>query len=181
MRKNAFTLIEALVVLTVLSLLSVLFVDIFFRTLRGNSKAQVEGVIKQNGQSALETMDKIIRGADKVICPLPDILSDALVVQKNDSFIRFKFFSPMISINGFIFQDDIEDCGAAFAANSIPLTNTDSTNGASVLWGYFLRNTKPGYKDLITIIFSVGPGINIPPTLTDAIDPVQFNTTVELR
>lgn len=180
--RNAFTLVELLVVLTIVSTLSVIFVEVFFRNLRGGSKTQIVGVLKQNGQTAMEVMDKIIRTSDKVICPLANSQLDTLVVQKEGQYIRFKFNPPTSSppANGFISQDSVGDCTSPLSS-STSLTNTNSTNGASVLSGSFSLNSSPGYKNLVTISFQIGPAVNIPKTLTDTAEPIRFNTTVELR
>lgn len=178
--KRGFTLIEVLVVLGILSILSVLFVEIFFRSLKGNNKAQLLGIVKQNGQVALETMDKIIRNSDKVICPPPNTPSDTLVTQKDKSYIRFRFNSPTPSANGFISQDSGSDCVSALSGY-ISITNTDINNGVSVILGTFSRDTQPTEADLVAIDFSVGPAINIPKTLTDTLKPINFTTSVQLR
>lgn len=182
MKKNAFTLVEMLIVLGILSILSVIFVEIFFRTLRGGNEAQILGVMKQNGQAALETMDKIIRNSDEVICPPANSSGDTIVIQKNAGFFRFRFVPPTTTppANGFIAQDNVSDCISALS-NAVSLTNQNTTNGASVLSGTFTLNSKPSFKDLVTITFNIGPAVTTPKTLTDTIDPVRFSTTVQLR
>lgn len=182
MKKSGFTLVELLIVLTVVSLVSVIFVEIFFRTLRGGNKAQTVGVLKQNGQVAMEEMDKIIRSSDRVICPPANATLDTLVVQKGSQIIRFRFNPPATSppTNGFISQDSVGNCASALS-NPTSLTNQNTINGASVLSGSFSLNSKPGSRDLVTINFQIGPAVLGPKTLTDTADPVRFNTTVELR
>lgn len=183
MKRSGFTLVELLIVLALVSILSVVFVEIFFRTLRGGNKAQIVGVLKQNGQVALETMDKIIRNSDKVICPNSNSSSDTLVLQKGADYIRFRFVPPTLSptaANGYVAQDNVGDC-ASVLANSTSLTNQNITNGASIISGSFTRNSQLPFKDLITINFDIGPTVTTPKTLTDTVDPVKFNTTVELR
>lgn len=180
MRKNGFTLVEMLIVLGILSILSVIFVEIFFRTLRGGNEAQILGVIKQNGQVALETMDKIIRNSDKVVCPQANSSADTLVVQKKTIFFRFRFNPPTVSANGFISQDNVSDCTSPLS-NAVSLTNQNITSGVSVLSGSFSRNSVSSFKDLVTISFNMGPAVNIPKTLTNTLDPIKFNTSVVLR
>lgn len=181
--RNGFTLVEILIVLSILSILSIIFVQIFFRSLRGSSKAQILGIVKQNGQSALDSMDKSIRTADKIVCPSTNQVSDTLVLLKDADFIRFKFNAPKTAplANGFISQDNERDCTSALALNYTSLTNTHITNGASVLSGSFLVNSKQGFSDLVAISFQIGPGISIPKTLTDIIDPIKMSTSVSLR
>lgn len=174
---------EILIVLSILSILSVIFIQIFFRSLRGSSKAQILGIVKQNGQSALDTIDKTIRTADKVICPVANQASDTLVLLKDADFIRFRFNTPRINplSNGFISRDNEGDCTSSLALNYTSLTNTHTTNGASVLSGTFVVNSKQGYSDLVAVSFQIGPGVAIPKTLTETIDPIKMNTSVSLR
>lgn len=181
--RNAFTLVEILIVLSILSVLSVMFVQIFFRTLRGGNKAQIIGIVKQNGQSALETVDKAIRSADRIVCPSTNQISDSLVLQKDADFTRFRFNAPKSSplANGFISQDNVADCTSNLGLNYTSLTNTHITNGASVLSGSFTLNSKQGFSDLVTISFNIGPAVSTPKTLTDTIDPIKISTTVSLR
>ena len=84
MIKKGFTLVEILVVIAILSVLGVLILTIFTRTLRGSNKSQIIGKIKQNGQSVLEQMDKTVRNSDKVVC----VISSNLVVVKNGIYTR---------------------------------------------------------------------------------------------
>lgn len=182
MKKNGFTLIEVLIVLGILSILSVIFVEIFFRTLRGGNQAQILGVVKQNGQAALETMDKIIRSSDEVVCPAANSSGDTIVIKKDAGAFRFRFVPPttLPPTNGFIAQDNVSDCASPLS-NAVSLTNQNTTNGASILSGTFSRNSRPSFKDLVTISFNIGPAVQTPKTLTDTLDPVKFNTSVVLR
>ena len=58
---SGFTLPELLVVIAVLSLLGILSLTIFIRSLRANNKSQILLTIKQNGQTAMNTMSKAVR------------------------------------------------------------------------------------------------------------------------
>lgn len=106
--KKGFTLVELLVVMAIMALFGTLLLTIFTNTLKGSNKSQVIGVIKQNGQSVLETMDKTIRNADKVVCDSVD--KKSLVVVKNGVYTRYSFIAPApVSspiVNGFIKQDN---------------------------------------------------------------------------
>lgn len=98
--QKGFTLVEMLVVMSVLSIVSVLILNIFTKTLRGGNKTQIIGAIKQNGQSVLEIMDKTVRNSDSVICPGftsstdDTATSDTLVVIKDGVYTRFKLSVP---------------------------------------------------------------------------------------
>lgn len=108
--KKGFTLVEILVVIAIVSVLGVLILTIFTRTLRGSNKSQIIGKIKQNGQSVLETMDKTVRDSDDVVCPVITspatvVTSDSLMVIKNGIYTRYRFILPG-TVNGLIQQDN---------------------------------------------------------------------------
>lgn len=202
---NGFTLVEIAVVMAIVAIVGLMMLVIFTNTLRGSNKAQVLAAIKQNGQAVLENMDKTIRGADDVICPGNLVNSGpTLVIVKNGTYTRYRFIAPAPG-NGLIQQDNpakqpvgsrVETesefdsrvcclaglCGVNDPMTQIAiLTDTNSQSGVSVLSGSFTRNIQPGFKDNITVSFVLGPGVEAPPIVAGKIDPVTFQTTVQLR
>lgn len=105
MKQKGSTLMELLVVMAVLAIAGTFIFNIFTSTLRGNNKTQVIGVIKQNGQAVLETMDKTVRNADNVVCPYflspADTIahSNTVVTVKDGIYTRFRFIPPTNNIN----------------------------------------------------------------------------------
>lgn len=65
---NGFTLIEALVSIVIIGVIGTVTVGILSQTFQTNTKTQLLSTIKQNGQSALNFIDQVIRTADTVIC-----------------------------------------------------------------------------------------------------------------
>lgn len=71
------------------------------------------------------------------------------------------------------------------------LTDTNSKTGVSVKCivsdctvnppPVFVRNRSAGFKDQLTIQFSLAPGVDVPAAISDQIDDVTFKTTVQLR
>lgn len=188
---RGFTLVEILVVMAIMAIVGTIMVGIFSNTLRGSSKSQILAAIKQNGQAVLDNMDKVIRDADGVVCAS----SDTLAIVKNGRYTRFRFILSNVQAltpNGFIQQDspapgsDINSflntvCTDISLAGAIFLTDTNPQSGVSVTSGSFSRNQQPGYKDSVTVSFTLGPGTGIPPGLADQIDDVIFRTTIQLR
>lgn len=90
-----FTLIEILVVISVTAILLTIMTQIFFSSLGGDNKASAIALIKQNGTSVLDEIDKTIRGADDVVCPYltssTPVSSNNLVVVKNGVYTRYRF------------------------------------------------------------------------------------------
>lgn len=200
--KKGFTLVEILVVIAVLSIVGVIVLTIFTQTLRGSNKSQIIGIIKQNGQSVLENMDKTIRGADNVVCPTITTVK-TLVVVKNGEYTRFRFFDPIAgSTNGQIQQDfpvqpqppapksDIDlflanVCTDPMGTDSLlpvqVLTDTNPKTGVSIENGLFTRNRLAGFTDQVTIEFNLKPGVETPQAVAGSIDAVTFRTTIQLR
>lgn len=67
-----FTLIEILVVVTIIGLLSLFFTNIFFSTLKGGSKSALLTEVKQDGDYAIRTMEIMIRNASSLNCNIPE-------------------------------------------------------------------------------------------------------------
>jgi prepilin-type N-terminal cleavage/methylation domain-containing protein len=185
--KKGFTLVEILVVMAIMAIVGTVLVAIFTNTLRGSNKSQILAVIKQNGQAALDNMDKTILDADSVVCPQADASGPTLVVVKNGRYTRFSFVtgiapgfiqqdspSPGSNINSFLNTEISSD-------GSITLTDTNPQSGVSVKSGLFSRNQESGFKDSVTVSFELGPGSAIPEAVANQIDNVVFQTTIQLR
>lgn len=199
---HGFTLVEIVVVMGVLAVLGTIITIIFSRSLRGSNKAQILSAIKQNGQSVLEILDKNIRGADNVVCPPPSSSSTTLVYETQGSYTRYRFIAPTTTSplkNGKIIQDNptpteeesqqdpsvflgrICNINDIIEENQITeITDTNPLSGVSVA-GHFERDSKEGFMDIVTVDFTVSPGVSASPGLGGDIDPVPFVTTITLR
>lgn len=192
--KKGFTLIEMIVVIGIIAVLGIILTEVFVRSLRGNNKTQVLAIIKQNGQAVLETMDKNLRGSDALLCP--DTQGDTMVAIKDGIYTRHRIIVESVGTNGVIQKDNpspqVGETQELFAtrvcASSDPLTSPITTltdantlSGTSIKSGNFTRNKVAGFRDLITISFVLGPAVSAGGALTGQIDPVTFQTTVQLR
>ena len=198
---TGFTLVEVLVVVAVLSLVGVLVVAIFTNTLRGSNKSQITLAIKQNGQAVLENMDKTIRNSNEVIClgnNSNNTIQTIVVMDKKGAYIRYTLLTdPSKNTNGAIYQDNpVKSDDQAFESfkeevcriinvNSLfspaVLTDTRLQSGVRVVGGSFKKDPTTEFKEVITIEFTLEPGVKAPPFLTGQIDPSTFQTSVELR
>lgn len=200
--KRGFTLVELLVVIGAVSIIGLMLTEVFYRSLRGGNKSALIGVIKQNGQSALESMDKNIRSANNVVCPATSSSSNTLVILKEDgTYTRYRL-SPEGSTNGDIRQDNPTICLSCVPSETLTgfinricdgndplqsptiLTDTNTRTGVSVAASpmpQFTKSKQAGFKDLVTISFNLKPAVGAPKAVADQVDPVAFTTTVELR
>jgi prepilin-type N-terminal cleavage/methylation domain-containing protein len=204
-KKSGFSLVEMLVVISIVSILGIILMQIFLDSLRGGGRAQLLTLMKRNGQSVLDVMDKTIRNANSVICP--QILSgdsasaDFIIIQTKDDpvqFIRYDFSKTSSSTNGKITvsaapaatSEDLNNptnyC-AALATSPLSMTDDDIKSGVSVsiptgkkLFTRRVDITKIA-PDIITINFNVGPALNAPLALSGNVDEVPFQTIIQLR
>lgn len=186
--KNAgFTLVEVLVVISIVGVIGLVLTQVFFRTIQGNNKAQISSNIKQNGQSALDIMDKTIRNSEKVVAVCTSAnQNDTLVVYDSGVYSRFRFVPPKETatpVNGYIFEDQNGDCSAPTPPDSSVqlLTNRGLTNGVSVGKGGFSVSSQAGFKDVVEISFTVEASLGAPSQVANLVAPVSFDTSVELR
>lgn len=196
---EGFTLIEMVVVIAVIVIVGVLIVTIFSRSLRGGNKTLALGVIKQNGQSVLENMDKVVRNADNIVCV--NTSTNTFVIFKEGIYTRYRIIAEIPSSNGHFVQDTptvVPNPDAILLANlcsdSMPqviiLTDTNGQTGVSVIQAkdalgnnlpYFDRKQLAGFKDALTIQFALKPGVLAPDFVSGQIDLITFQTTISLR
>ena len=203
--KRGFTLAEVLVVLAVLSILGLIVLTIFTRSLRGANKTQVILSIKENGQAVLEIIDKDIRNSDNLVCPaLPaGQTANTVVISKDGLYTRYRISMPednttaaSCAENGCIAFDtpsptEQETTPLLFInrvcngidpmVNPTVLTDTDSEKGVLVQGGEFKLNRKSGFKDFVNVKFTLKPPPGAPSAVAGQIDPVTFETTIQLR
>lgn len=65
--QGGFTLIEILVVVGLLAIIAVIGSSMFFTTLRSSGKSKTLTRVKQNGDYALSTIERLIRDSEEVI------------------------------------------------------------------------------------------------------------------
>ncbi len=196
--KKGFTLIETLITIAVIGVVSFILTDLLTRNLRGNTKTEVIGAVKQNGQSALNTLDQEIRFASSISCV--DETGKILIVQTKDNrFLRFKFTlqSQLVNQNGYIAQDSplVEDlstistlCQTDNYSTTINelvyLTDRGEVNGASLISGQFSQHSQPGSKDVVDISFELSPGVSAGQGFYQRLgqsNSISFKTSVILR
>lgn len=203
---KGFTLVEALVTVSVIGVTGFILSDLLLRSFRGNNKTQLISSIKQNAQSALNIMDLTLRFASPVICSTYDSANRSIIVaQKQDNrYVRFIMYPPAPSnnptTNGYIQQDapsaigldtntrlcDLTMVPVSSQSSPLIITNQDPRTGISIInsASSFIVTSNPGTKDIVTISFRVKPGISLGKGFENEIgDPqgILFETSVVLR
>lgn len=207
MMSKGFTLAEILVVIAIVAIIGTILVLIFTNTLRGSNKSQILSAMKQNGQAVLDGMDRIIRSADNVVCPTVGSSNTAVIV-KNGIYSRYRITlagdtggsapSDCIGMgkNGCIVLDNPtplpSETTPQLFLNRICnltdpmftaqiLTDTNPLTGVSIESGSLSVSKPPGFKAIVTVSFVLKPGVSVPQVITSQIDPVTYQTTIELR
>lgn len=184
--RSGFTIIEILVVITLMAIAGTIITGIFISSLRGSEKANYLAVIKQNGQAVLDQIDKVVRSTDNIVCPILPGTAETLMVTKDGIYTRYRFYNGSNAVNGFLKKDNPLQFNAVSCDNSDPqsadafkLTDDSMASGVSLISGSFYRYKKTGFKDGVDIKFTLKPAIGAPSVLQ--IDPVEFKTSVTLR
>lgn len=189
---RGFTLVEILVVIAIMAIMGLILTEVFIRSLRGGNKAEVLAILKQNGQSVLENMDKNIRGSDSIACT--DNLGEVLVIEKDGLYTRYRLITGQLAEDHPVLPENTsQDTFLTYVCNNsnyppevIPAILTDSEKVSVVgpqegSTKIFTTTKASGFKAVVTINFLLKPGQSIPKTIGDQIDPVSFVTTIQVR
>src|SRR5579884_1558712 len=153
-RQSGFSLIETMVVIGVLAIIGVIMADILKRTITTDTKTELTGTIKNNGDKALNTMDNSIQFADRVVCVGQFTTNnDTIVVVKDGNYTRFRFFEQSSGKDGYIQEDTftLQDpnqantalCTQSATYNPTIITDTDPVTGVSLVSGSFQDTSSP--------------------------------------
>lgn len=203
---KGFTLIEILIVITIMGVLGFILTDLLTQVLRGQNKINIVNRVKQNAQVVLDKLSNEIRSAEKIICVGKNennavfLLDDSIVIFKSKNYTRFRFIPPNLSaplpINGYITREDFTQndflpasdlCAERLARNPIDLTDKDN-NGISIDYdlnkSIFKKDTDltGSSPDLIYIRFKASESVAVKTaenTVTEG--GILFTTAVSIR
>lgn len=209
--KKGFTLIEILVVISVMGILGLVFTGILIQALRAQNKVRILNQVKQNGQNVLDKLSNEFRQAEKVICVGRNLgnsintalgFYDTIVIFRQGTYSRFRFYPPTPG-NGYIKRNDFslnditevtsesDLCTeTADRGGSENLTDTDPISGISLTADkdssdkpIFKIDSQSGYNDIITMKFRAAQGVSAGRSFETAVKEggILFITSVQVR
>lgn len=205
-KKNAgLSLIEVLVSITILTIIGIAIATIVSRTFSGNTKTELIGNIKQNGQGALAVIEKDIRESDTVVCSSPSTPPSTvlvLITKDGGKYLRFSMAVESASTNGTIYREQLVFSSPVtttsqlcdFIAyplniqnNKIALTDSISKSAVSLknaTTNGFTVIKNSGFKDTVRVQFDLGPSYNSGTMVENSLggtNSLNFQTTVQIR
>ena len=194
-----FTLVEALVSLAIISTIGLIIATLLQQTFVGNTKTQLLGIVKQNGQNATNFIDSTIRNATAVVCvntpPGPTTLNNRegdTIVVKTESGTTLTYTRIRITITGITYDQptpstpatDYTLCDTSpVPSNARVVINTMTTPPIQInqidAKPYFNLVRSPGTQDTVMISFALSnKNISSRP---EEFSLENFQTSVTLR
>ena len=163
MKKNGFTLIEMMIVVSLLGIIAVIGSGAFFSILRGSTKTKTLQMVKQNGDYAISVMERMIRNARVLTSPTANSTVTSITIKNPDG------------------KETTFSCGgtpATIASNGASLLSSevkvDNCNIFEVAVGQ--PEIRPA---VVKINFNLSPEVSS--TRPEEQATVNFQTTVTLR
>lgn len=161
---KGFTLVEMVVVISLLGIVAIIATGFLLTTLSGSGKAEMVKEVRQNGNYALSVMENMIRNslAFKTDCPNPDNKSLTIVNQDGGTTV-FSCSEGKIA------------SGSAFLTNDSVFVDDEGEDACS-----FECTHLPGLPPVVTIKFTVSqiPDESLRPSEKASLD---FETVVVVR
>lgn len=180
--RTGYTLIEFVVVLGLLALVVGSALLFLTSILRGTNQANISAEVKQNGQAALDSLERQIRGGKSAVglAPIPAGASNGVAITNSDgSPLYIACFTPTSSNNGWIGVSILAPSDTV--NNYKTLTNTDPVSGINVSsCSLSAASGSTLSADVVTIKFTADKAIKAPQR-SDFNASAVFQTTVSLR
>lgn len=157
--KKGFTLIEMVIVVSLMGLVAIIATGFLLTSLSGSGKAEVSKEVRQNGNYALSVIENMVRDclAFKTACPNPDVNSLTIINQDGGTTV----FSCS--------QNQIASGSAFLTSGSVSVSDCD-----------FDCTQSPGLPPVVTVKFKVAQKsvVTLRPSEKAVLD---FETVVVVR
>lgn len=165
MKSKGYTLIEILVVMSIVVIISVFSLNFLSSILKGSNKTSLTSEIKQNGNYVLDVISFYIRNAVSIDCSTPNTIT---LHEWDNSTVIFSLLA----------RDDTNKINARIASNSAALTNANQTNGVSVTnLTFSCTSSQP---PVVTVNFTISQS-HWAPDNPESKSTIPFSTSVSLR
>lgn len=182
-KQKGFTLLEILVVIGVIGIMGTLITQVFITTTRTNTKAELLKDVKQNGDLAMEIMERMIRNSFGVVSVCSDTGTKLSTLEiKNPDGQDTQF--------GCIYNSSVTRIASTSAATgtSVYLTGLnvttggvtcDQSSGQSATSLSFTCTSHPDAPPTVIVSFTLDQSTVSPDSFGNA--TIQFQNTVSPR
>lgn len=182
--KKGVTLIELLIVVGIISIVAVVGGDILLTVVRAYKKAQILGMVEQNGSLVGTLLENNLRNSSVIKYEnLAGVFEEVLEGQTvNSDNIQVISSQGVTSIFSFVEGGGSSDScyNGKIEVDGVSVTNTNVAAGVNILKkggnSIFTIYNPPSGPPVITLLFDVTQACQSPVTAK-----AEFNTTVTLR
>lgn len=169
--QKGFSLLEAIVAISVIGVMGFVVAAVITRSFKASDKTQLLGLVKQNGQNALNILESSIRNSQEVACISTS--NDVITVlkkegKKDNILLRFSLANDAIrqdepditeiTIPDFK-KEDLCNLAHLPLKNDVYLTDNNASTGVKVENLKFTTDSSGNNKS-ITIYFTIKPQVS---------------------
>lgn len=142
-KTDGFTLIEMLITISIVCVLAVIASGFLLSSISGSGKAEIGKEVRQNGNYALNVMQKMILNSKIITCPTPPAPNVGKEIDVTD-------------INGELTKFICDDTEPNYKISSVSASSYDLTgSNVAVSFCNFVCDVTPGRPSLVDIEFTV--------------------------
>lgn len=188
---GGFSLIEIVVAISIIGVVGFILANIISRSFRVSDKGQELSNFKQNGQTALASVENSLRDAQDIVC-ISSTGSVIALQTKSGSYLRFRLTNKTSLKNSAIRKDQptlsqitssppntndfCDPNKVAPSPNDTFVTDPDPTSGVTVEDLIFTSSSNSGLADSVSVSFN----LTTPQAKVSSIRE-SFQTTIQLR